>query len=580
MIIAIDTETKGLDARPESFVYGCIAKESSKEIKGFTKASDMLTEIIKLGEKEADRGKGLQVYAHNHYYDYLTYAGSFKGPIVRWERPFIAEYKNIKFLDSWGIFRTSLEQVGKLINYPKFDMPDSLLTETEKLDYNVIHNYCSRDAEIVLKAILKIRHRLKELNILPRHLYSIGQASMKCFLKTIKQKHYSRSFFKDFRKSRFPICNKITSYSYRGGRLESFKTGSFNDVIHIDVNSMYPFCSLNIDFPDITTEQYSENTAHNLNKFGCSTVLLKKNDSNIGLIGLRFMDNQVFPKNPCLILGTFTHLEIAEALKNNYELLKVYKSVSYYRTDNPFTDIMNDLYAIRKRSEFDSYLSKSLMNNMIGKLAQKRASFKLKIDSCEKAKEYEQNGWQWIGRLGYNYIYTWKGDETPSKFYAPIIPAYINALARITLFNNLKKVPYNNLIYTDTDSITFQNFIGWKDKFNIGDNIGQFKVKHLNDSSIVYGKKAYSVGSDIKLSGVSKKFLSIDNFAKGDVSFPRMRGLKSGFYAGTFTNETIDLLNTQLMTSKLQEAVDNQHLFIDEKEPELINYLSDVHSYL
>ena len=65
MIIAIDTETQGLDCR--KFIMGCLVTETGNT-EVFAKKEDMWYRIVQLGIAEAKKGKVLYVYGHNHNY--------------------------------------------------------------------------------------------------------------------------------------------------------------------------------------------------------------------------------------------------------------------------------------------------------------------------------------------------------------------------------------------------------------------------------------------------------------------------------------------------------------------------------
>jgi len=56
MIIAVDTETKGLDCT--KFVAGCIVTERNSEAEVFTEKEDLWNRILELGYKARERGRG------------------------------------------------------------------------------------------------------------------------------------------------------------------------------------------------------------------------------------------------------------------------------------------------------------------------------------------------------------------------------------------------------------------------------------------------------------------------------------------------------------------------------------------
>ena len=82
MIVTADVETykrEGdvyvpiLDATPESFLLGCVTKESGSS-KFFRTPQEMWEYILELGRKQHKHDKTLYVYSHNAKYDFHAYA--------------------------------------------------------------------------------------------------------------------------------------------------------------------------------------------------------------------------------------------------------------------------------------------------------------------------------------------------------------------------------------------------------------------------------------------------------------------------------------------------------------------------
>jgi len=152
MIIAVDTETQGLNAR--RFLMGSIVKTKGREEVFYSKEK-MYKRIIELGEQERKRGKLLTVYAHNHLYDYIAYSNLHdKKNHFYSERPFIVTHIDnnkevVKFLDSLSIFKMSLEEAGKILGYQKTITPEKLKQDTHqkytKEEWEEIKEYMLQD---------------------------------------------------------------------------------------------------------------------------------------------------------------------------------------------------------------------------------------------------------------------------------------------------------------------------------------------------------------------------------------------------------------------------------------------------
>ena len=116
-----------------------------------------------------------------------------------------------------------------------------------------------------------------------------------------------------------------------------------------------------------------------------------------------------------------------------------------------------------------------------------------------------------------------KGVE--KAYCTPILPTLVNAYARCYMYKYYKKIPLKNLVYTDTDSIIWQGKEEELKKMNIGEEMGQFKIKDTNTTAIIYGRKSKSIGEDISVAGVHKKNLIKEEFEKGYVTDTKIIGI-------------------------------------------------------
>lgn len=593
MICAVDIETSGLNA--QKYILGCVITERNKSPQIFNSPNKMWNYIKELGKKEAKRDKSLFVYGHNHEYDFYGYAQLEDSNIKYYSlNPFIAQYENIYFLDSFAIYRMSLKEVGNIIGHSKFETPIELLSDSKNIDYEKVSRYLIRDTEIVLFAILQIKAKLNDEKMKPRKLMTIGQISMNYFMNRMrkeKMNHIINMIWKEDKKNDryFPSWEihkprniGLLEKAYRGGRVEAFQVGTFKDTAMLDFNSLYPFSAISIEVPDLRKEilireplkRYSKDFI--LNNIGVSKCLLEKPaevGQLLGLIGVRFKDEQVFPSHNCLIVGTFTHLEIKEALRCGYKLIDIEVSVIYKKAINPFIDMMNELYKLRLNNKFDNFFYKNMMNQFLGKLAQKKANFEICVDDVNKREQYLQKNYKIKDATGTNYVYEKREEKKPSKWYAVIIPSYINAYARIELYKLLRKINRNDLLYSDTDSILFKNSKKYKKLIsNTGNKLGQVKCIGYNKNAIIYTKKSYCFDNLIRLSGVSKIFLDMKNFRNGIIKYKRMQSIKEGVAnAGRFYDDVTDLNESKEKKIDKDIEIKNTKLFIDQYEDN-INY--------
>ena len=179
-----------------------------------------------------------------------------------------------------------------------------------------------------------------------------------------------------------------------------------------------------------------------------------------------------------------------EAIKRGYEILDIEWSVIWDDHQNPFKKIIPELY--RKRYEYDKgsveyYFYKEMMNRCFGKLAEYKTKREYMIEDMELSVSLQEEGYEPIKAIGMSNLYLKEVKPEKKRFYSPIIPTLINAYARVHMYKEMKKVPKEDLIYTDTDSIIFkgEHF----DKFEISKKLGSFKIEMYDVPIFIYGNK-------------------------------------------------------------------------------------------
>jgi len=100
-------------------------------------------------------------------------------------------------------------------------------------------------------------------------------------------------------------------------------------------------------------------------------------------------------------------------------------------------------------------------------------------------------------------------EESKTSFCA--IPSHVTDYARILLWNIIKEVGYENMLYCDTDSIK----VRYKDKDRIlypKDNyeLGSLSLEDTTDNFTIYGCKDYSTEKSEKIKGVPKNYTRIN----------------------------------------------------------------------
>ena len=603
VIVAVDIETQGLDAT--RYIIGCLIRNDRTKPEFYTNKNDLWNRLLSIARAEQTRGKTLTVYAHNHQYDFYGYADlNHKGIKIYSERPFIVSlYENdkeiIKFLDTLSLYRMPLKEVGKLVGLEKLETPKQLLTDdTTPITPTFIQEikpYLQQDTEIVLRAYDHLRKELAKHHIQPKKLYTINQIAITALLNHIRNNEPHEHFFWNAHENETRRTFRATDihHAYRGGRNEAFKTGTYNGVTHIDINSLYPYAASTMRFPDLRTERKTYNPNKQeliglLQKIGLTKCLLHNKNNDLGLLPVRTDTGNYYPKKGSYLLGVWTHDELTKALTEGYDLIQAEWSITYDDNHNVLKNYMTTMYEQKETAgdPFQRYLYKSLMNCALGKLGQTRNGQDIIIDSVEKASDYLKKNYDIIKGHNLNYLYkNQENNETKKSYYTPIIPTLVNARARILLYEALKKIPLADLLYTDTDSIMF---LGQHlHNFNISKEMGDWKiVKHTQNGQeqetcdiTIYGRKTYMLGDDAHISGYRKKDITRQEFSNGDLIDKKMVTILSTnnlSEVGTFRTETRNLKIQQENHEMTQELYKQTLIFVDNDTTDITKFSDNI----
>lgn len=562
MIISIDTETYKwnednecyepiLDAK--EFILGCAITYHRKKFKHylFKSKKEMKEWLLNICDREANIGHNTYIYAHNMKYDFYGIFDEDDIASGRLKRvsdtPFLwkincrtkkGSEERGYLLDSQSIFPMPLSEVGELLEIPKLEMPDKI-TKIEQLE-----EYLIRDTEIVIKAIYFMKEKLEELGFRPKKIITLGQLSITSWLTYLKNKDllWLIAIKGTFYRSKYwekikPAC--------RGGRNEAYNLGIIENVNFVDINSLYPYIMRNMRFPDLKTEKYyhNPNISEIYGKLGVWRGTIKAPEMDLPYLPIRYKGKLLFPSNTTL-RGTWTILELEEALKLGYKLIEIQYAITYDDLKiNLFKDYVDEMYELRlKANKQLNFVIKGLLNRIWGKTLVRKPKSDYKLIPRYEYSYHKNMGYNIVSTIGAKYAVTSEYDckiikyvetikekeliqkgyklhamEGLDKFYVkksyyipkhghPIIGALVTANARDYLYSFLKQINIKDLHYCDTDSIMYTNNYGHYDNlFNLSLKLGDWKLVNKNQTAKIIGEKQYSVGEEAKISGVPKK---------------------------------------------------------------------------
>jgi hypothetical protein len=369
-------------------------------------------------------------------------------------------------------------------------------------------------------------------------------------------------FMKDYLKnSKLPIINRNIfsdiKQAYYGGVTEVYKPYGKN-LLHYDVNSLYPFAALNA-MPG-TKCTYIENLNSTINikdLFGFFYCEIKAVDNYLGLLPVHHEEGMIMPNGSWK--GWYFSEELKFAADNGYTI-NVLKGYTFNMVNDVFTNYVKDLYKIKASTndKVEKDIAKRLLNHLLGRFGlniNKPVTRYVNGEELEllfstreiigKPVKITNNDYKVTYNSlvdpdicsdhGIDYIkvqnLTTKTDvENVNEFKDVSLStaAAVTAYARIYM----SKVKLDildkggSIYYTDTDSIVTD--IPLKESL-VGDELGQFKLEYKIKQGYYISNKTYYVdlaeklwdkrtntytSSVIKSKTVSSKSLSLESFEK------------------------------------------------------------------
>ena len=537
-IIYFDTETKACRKGSEEhhtmdIAWSCYARRQKDGTynKGDWKFWNDNIEMLKYFLSKASNKTILYLFAHNVFFD-LQASGAFRFLAQqKWVLDFYYDKglvyilnihkgkRRIKAISTTNFFATSVKNLGKMVELPKL-----------KVDFNNVSRetlsiYCKRDVEIIKAAMEK-------------HLRFIDLHDMGNF-STTKASQAMNAFRHRFMDTKiYPHKDEevqdLERLAYYGGRVEACEVGKLDHgpFVSLDVNSMYPTVMLSEKFP-VRLIDYRENPAQDIIE-GClkkfSVVGEVEIETDEPAYAYRDGKKIVFP------IGTFTTYLCTAGMKYAYrhEHIRKVKRLAVYEQAPVFVRYIEYFYALKQKysEEGDQImlrLTKDYLNSLYGKFAQR-------APLIDEEEDVEEDGYyreevldlvtgktETVTQLLHKRIIVWGDELAKNSFIA--ISAHITEYARFLLWRMMKKVGYEKVLYSDTDSLK----IRLVDLPRIEDEIDQHRLGALKNEGIfntffIFGPKDYRTENYIRCKGIPS---SAKEIAPGKYKYQEFTGQSS-----------------------------------------------------
>jgi hypothetical protein len=452
-------------------------------------------------------GTSLYIIAHNTAYDYgladldgyidsrdmvigkFVIGSSF---IVEAGSP---EFKwSIKVIDTLNWFKQPLAKMAKFFGLEKGEIENFQIASDEEL-----LPYCMNDTRIVAETVKYYidfldKHDLG--NFAPTAAGQAFNAYRHRFMKNDIMIHMNQKLY------------ELEQGSYRGGRTDIFKQGEFDDIVKVDINSMYPYIMRNELFPirpismapvkGITVKELQDELYRN---FIVGKFMIEINEPAIAIK----RDKLIFP------VGKFSAYLTTPELSLVMEHGKILEcqEVAIYEQDYIFRDYVDYFYDLKTNASDTSIreLSKLFLNSLYGKFGQRQlggiseVKDEILLEEIKIAQQYSSQGQGNIiyhdgyklMKIGEKLYRIDSPKHLPSNNSSPIISSAVTAYSRCYLWNLIKVAGLAHVYYCDTDSI-FLDRQGYEALDNAGfidpKELGKLKIEGIG-SCILRGPKDY-----------------------------------------------------------------------------------------
>lgn len=481
----------------EPFIVGDTEDDSAELLKagrsGFDKQVTQCAGITSDGEEYHNRGDvpkfiewlmtrdAKRIYFHNLQYDLgglfgerlhefaLTMVG---GRLIK------AQWKGKTFVDSYNLFPVSVASLGESIGLKKLEF-----NSTDKA-------YVMRDCEIIVKALHNLGKTTEEFK-LRRTPNTLGGMCVRVW-RAMKGDNWS-------------CFSEVAHNSIFGGRVELFSKGGQGCVVWTDINSLYPW-SMTQKFPEECGE------TKDMKEYGLTEATVQVPNQPYAPLPYRTTEADnfkgisegsiIFPNGK--FRGTWTNHELRNAVEHHgAKILKMHSTFGSDKGEYYYKDFVDKFYQRRLDEKVPAYklIYKLLMNNLYGQLGM--SGNVIKTTKLTKNDIHEiKNGKLRVHMFGDNVL---KEFAIPLPAHCNYLHAsYVTSYGRLRLLECMRKVPPENMVYCDTDSLFFfaKN---WKTPFPIGDKLGQMKLEDRGAKITTFAPKVYSIDDVVKAKGVPRR---------------------------------------------------------------------------
>ena len=403
-----------------------------------------------------------------------------KGRFIR------GQVQGIKFYDVHNLSGagSSVKTLGKAVGL-------------EKLEFDAHgKEYVFRDCEIPMRWLKFVGEKCGEMGI-EKIPATLGGLCTKAFAALGHQNWFEAS--------------DESAAALTGARVELFSGGGRGRIAYVDVNSLYPW-AMTQRFPTHLEK------LPGLTGYGIARATVNVPACRVAPLPMKDQDDRlIFPVGQ--FTGVWTLSEIRNAVRHGTKVEKLHWSLGSPAGQPFYRDYIQTMYDNRLAAESpaENLFWKLLMNNLYGRLAIGGTISR----SLLLTDENKNSGCPYGTKILCDH-------QMPLPAFTNYLhAAHVLSYGRLRLFEFLKKIPADDLIYCDTDSIIFFCKAGLP--FSTGKVLGDMKLEAMGKKCVPYLPKTYVFDETYKAKGVPKKCAKdfiLHGRAEYDLPFKMREGIK------------------------------------------------------
>lgn len=411
----------------------------------------------------------------------------------------------IKAISTTNFYDVSLARLGELVGLPKLDV------DFETVDDVTLSRYCRRDVEIIRLAMERYFKFIQEHDLGRFSMTKAAQA-----LNAFRHRFMARKIYvhDDFR-SRF-----LEQDAYIGGRTEAFFLGQAfgGPFIALDVNSIYPYVMKNYPLPykliDYSPEPTLARVSDALSKYAVIAECCLFTDQPLYAVRLR--DKICFPVGKIIANLCSGGIKAAAAAGH----LKSVRRMAVYQQAVLFDEYVDYFYGLRRRYQSESNptyerIIKVFLNSLYGKFAQYVPVQTEEEDFSEEGYYREEilnaeNGQVELVYKMFNTLIRETGRVIGKNSFVAV-SAHITEYARLILWDIIKPLWPDHVLYCDTDSLMIRAEDQPLVRFPIDDHaLGALKIEKRFNRLEIRGAKSYITENERVIKGIPRSAVELD----------------------------------------------------------------------